>query len=71
MLLNKRKIELREKYFTEKEKALSEREKLLVDAEENLQREREDLMAKLDESSQLNILQNSLLDIADPATGRG
>ena len=70
MLLNKRKIELREKYFTEKEKALGEREKLLIEAEDKLQREREDLMAKLDESSQLNILQNSLIDIVDPTSGR-
>ena len=36
MLLNKRKIELREKYFTEKEKALGEREKLLIEAEDKL-----------------------------------
>ena len=27
-------------------------------------------MAKLDESSQLNILQNSLIDIVDPTSGR-
>lgn len=37
MLLNKRKIELREKYYQDKEKALTERERALVLAEDKLQ----------------------------------
>ena len=51
MLLSKRKIELRERYFKDKEKSIIEREHILRNAEEQLQFDRDELIAKLDESS--------------------
>ena len=56
MLLSKRKIELRERYYNEKEKAIVDREARLSEAEEQVQRDREEVLARLDESSLLNAL---------------
>ena len=74
MLLSKRKIELRERYFNDKEKEIIEREKILRNEEEQLQFDRDELLAKLDESSQINVMQTSLAEIMcedDHRTSKG
>ena len=50
MILNKRKIELRERYLSDKEMQMAEWEERLGQTEQQLLRDREEVMAKLEES---------------------
>ena len=50
VVLSKRKIELRDRFLADKERQMLEWEQRLTEAEQQLIRDREDVLAKLDES---------------------
>jgi len=50
VVLSKRKIELRDRYLTDKERQMVQWEQRLTEAEQQLIRDREDILAKLDDS---------------------